>query len=113
MQCVKNSPILSPESGPAVLPSASQPRPDKICRQAQQHDPETDRGVQRLLVDDAKCNHATSDDEEESCKRMPGNAKEIAFRFPAIASAKYKYADRSQAKEHHVNGHDVVQNLFE
>src|SRR5258706_6446919 len=89
-----------------------QPLPRKISGQAQHHDPETDRGVARFLIDDTKRNHAARRDKEESRKWMTRNVKEVAPGFSAIASAKHKHTHSRQAKEHHVNGDDVVQNLF-
>src|SRR5258706_639530 len=96
----------------ATLSTLPQPGPNKIRRQAQHHDPETDCGVARFLIDDTKRDHAARRDKEESRKRVTRNVKEVAPGFPAIASAKYKHAHSRQAKEHDVNGDDVVQNLF-
>src|SRR5213080_2062029 len=86
------------------------PRPDEVCRQASEHNTETDSAVQRILVHQAESYHTTGDDKEKRRERMARHAKNITI---AITPSENKDARRRQRKENHIYRHNVIQNLFE
>src|SRR2546421_10812988 len=86
------------------------PRPDEVCRQASEHNTETDCAVQRILVHQAESYHTTCADKEKRRERMARHAKNITI---AITLSEDKDARRRQRKKHHIHRDDVIQNLFE
>src|SRR5713226_3368491 len=102
--------LLRERKYPTKVGTLTPARPNKVRRHTRQHDSETNRTVQREFVNQTKCYDTTGCNKEKCRQRMPGDAKIIGA---AITSSKYEYANRRQAKEHHVHRYDVIQNLFE
>src|SRR5437016_12995247 len=71
----------------------SPPRPNEVCRQAGEHDTETDYAVQRILVHQAESYHTTCGDKEKRCERMARHAESVTI---AIMLSKNK--DRSEER---------------
>src|SRR5438046_2648560 len=88
----------------------SPPSPDEVCRQASEHNTETDCAVQRILVHQAESYHTTCADKEKRRERMARHAKNLTI---AITLSEDKDARRRQRKKHHIHRDDVIQNLFE
>src|SRR2546423_8473908 len=82
------------------------PRPDEVCRQASEHNTETDCAVQRILVHQAESYHTTCADKEKRRERMARNAKNLTI---AITLSEDKDARRRQRKKHHIHRDDVIQ----
>src|SRR6266567_7686884 len=85
------------------------PRPDEVCRQAGEHNTETDCAVQRILVHQTKSYHTTCGDKEKRRERMARHAKRITI---TITPSENKDARRRQRKEHYIYRHNVIQNLL-
>src|SRR5260370_39890368 len=67
------------------------PRPDEICRQAQKHNPEADRAVQRKFINQTKRDDTTGRNKEKGSERMSGNTKNIST-ARTISFSKYEDA---------------------
>src|ERR1700731_4388708 len=74
-----------------------QPRPNKICGQACEHNPKTNRTIERLFINHAKRNHAACQDKEASRERMAREAKEVTATLRTFS--KDEHAHRRQGKE--------------
>src|SRR5438105_644942 len=102
--------LMSRSDPVATAPGSDTKRPNKIRRNAQQHNSKTDSAIQRKLVKQAERDNTTSRDKEERRERMSRNPED--FCVGGAALSKNKHTHCGQCKENHVNRYHVIQNLF-